>query len=439
MIRVVLGSLRLLLIESSYLIKLFVILLIIRCSKFLIDLKEFNHKFFICSDKARKFLVILRLWISLLMVLAMRKSASQSRLGFWIVILNLFCISRFLRNAFLSFFIFFELCLIPTLIIILGWGAQPERIRAGSYMLVYTILGSLPLLGSIFFLDQLNFSTSLFLDLRVKFTRNMEYSLFRIFWIIAFLIKLPIFGVHLWLPKAHVEAPVGGSMILAGVLLKLGAYGIFRSIKFIHLDICSWGRTLFIWCMSGMVIIGLICFRQCDLKSLVAYSSVAHMSIILGACFRLHKLGFLGLVSMLVSHGLCSSGLFFGVQCLYNNRGSRRIFLNRRIINISPIFIMFWFLLCVGNASAPPSLNILREYLLIFELVNFGTIAGGLFSGTGVFLGGLFSIYLYVLVSSGKWSLKKFFWFKKRLKTLILFLHRFPLFFLVFLRNSLFY
>ena len=133
---------------------------------------------------------------------------------------------------------------------------------------------------------------------------------------------MPIYGVHLWLPKANVEAPVAGSMVLAGILLKLGAYGLIRSLNFLWIRLCFWADFFFIWRIVSMCLVGLMCFRQCDLKSLVAYSSVAHMSLILAACFSFDLIGLKGVLGILVSHGLCSSGLFFGVQCLYENRGA---------------------------------------------------------------------------------------------------------------------
>jgi NADH-ubiquinone oxidoreductase chain 4 len=401
----------------------------------------YYHSYFFSLDKLSVFLIILTIWIILLMCLSMRNKVKYRRLNINFMFLNLILILCFLRNRLFGFFIFFELSLIPTLIIILGWGVQPERIRAGSYLIIYTLVGSLPLLGALLFMDFHCGSLKIFLlSSEIYFFSKRDYRIFCIFWILAFLIKLPIYGVHLWLPKAHVEAPVAGSMILAGVLLKLGAYGLLRSLHFLNLKFCLWGRYLFVWSVVRICLVGLICFRQCDLKSLVAYSSVAHMSLILSACFSFDIIGVNGVVGLLVSHGLCSSALFFGVQCLYNKRGSRSIYLNNGILNISPLFSFFWFLFCVGKASAPPRLNLLREFFLIFRIVNYGSAFASFFCAGSIFLGGLFSIYLYVLVSHGKWNLLKKYWppftFQGRL---ILFLHLVPLYGLIFLRNHLFF
>nr|AVP74421.1 NADH dehydrogenase subunit 4 [Imogine fafai] len=401
----------------------------------------FFHSYWACLDNMSTFLIILTLWITLLMSLAMSDAKQKRKLLLCFSSLNFILVCAFISNSLLGFYIFFELSLIPTLIIILGWGVQPERIRAGSYLMLYTLVGSLPLLGTILYMDYHCGSVKIFMPfIDIFFFSKWEYSFFCLLWIMAFLIKLPIYGVHLWLPKAHVEAPVAGSMVLAGVLLKLGAYGLVRSLKFIQLNLCFWSDFFFIWSLFTMCLVGFMCFRQCDLKSLVAYSSVAHMSLILAVCFSSDIIGINGVMGMLVSHGLCSSGLFFGVQCLYENSGSRSLYLNRGIISLSPLFCFFWFLLCVGNASAPPSLNLLSEFFLISSIVSYGGPISAIFCGLSVFMGGLFSIYLYVLICHGKWSVLNNFWMPFSLRHyLILLLHVIPLYGLLFLSNYIFY
>lgn len=427
--------------EINYVIA-FLVITILCCVPYLRGPHSHNifyHSYGVCLDKLSTFLIILTLWIRILMLLAMKNAQNLKFLILSITSLNVILVLRFMSSNMFCFFIFFELSLIPTLYIILGWGIQPERMQAGSYLMIYTLCGALPFLGSLLYLYHHDGVLSIYLPRlkNVLFFSSRDYSFYCFFWILAFLIKLPIYGVHLWLPKAHVEAPVAGSMVLAGVLLKLGAYGLLRSLRFLDLDLCYWRKLLFIWSIFTMCLVGLICFRQSDLKSLVAYSSVAHMSLVLAACFTCDVVGYKGIMCMLVSHGLCSSGLFFGVQCLYEKRGTRKIYLNRGLINICPTFVFFWFLLCVGKASAPPSLNLLREFFLFSSIILFGGGLAALFCGLSVFLGGLFRAYLYVSVCHGKWRLSRNYWgCITHRDALILLLHVVPLYGLVFLRNK---
>lgn len=398
------------------------------------------HNHFIYLDKISVLLILLRIWITLMMILAMKNRDNKNFLYFNFKILNIILIASFLAKDFLCFFIFFELSLIPTLIIILRWGVQPERIRAGSYLMIYTIIGAIPLLLSIIFTFFSSGTKRIhyFFPLKTTFVVWWDQAWFVLLWMLAFVVKLPIYGVHLWLPKAHVEAPVGGSMILAGVLLKLGAYGIIRIMYFCNITTVWWRDISYAWLLFSMCVVGMICFRQSDLKSLVAYSSVAHMSLVMLGFYSCDYIGQLGVLGMLIGHGVCSSGLFFGVQCFYQSRGSRSIILNRGFIHLSPILCFFWFLLCVGKASAPPSLNLLSEFFLIRSILKYNKV-GAFFCFLSVFLAGLFRIYLYVLTSHGKWSNTKNFWGVLRSRHYIIFaLHSIPLYLLIFLGKIIF-
>nr|YP_010939060.1 NADH dehydrogenase subunit 4 [Cryptocercus punctulatus]AVN68143.1 NADH dehydrogenase subunit 4 [Cryptocercus punctulatus]WLF00972.1 NADH dehydrogenase subunit 4 [Cryptocercus punctulatus] len=319
-------------------------------------------------------LILLSFWICVLMVMA---SENIFRLNYYscfflmvviFLLIMLFCV--FGSLDLLSFYLFFEGSLIPTLILILGWGYQPERLQAGIYLLFYTLSASMPLLAGIFYIfDSLSSVFFLYID-------NFFYCsiLFYFCMVLAFLISMPMFLVHLWLPKAHVEAPVSGSMILAGVLLSLGGYGLLRVFSFLGNFVFN---INFIWIslsLIGGVLVSFICMCQTDLKSLIAYSSVAHMGMVIGGIMTLNYWGYCGSFTLMIGHGLCSSGLFCLANISYERLGSRSLMINKGLVNLMPSMSMWWFLLSSCNMAAPPSLNLLGEISLLNSLISWSLL-----------------------------------------------------------------
>nr|YP_009709672.1 NADH dehydrogenase subunit 4 [Dorcus ursulus]QEX51691.1 NADH dehydrogenase subunit 4 [Dorcus ursulus] len=385
-----------------------------------------NISYFFGVDLLSYMMILLSFWICSLMVMASEgifKTNYFSSLYLFtllVLLISLFC--TFASMNLFVFYLFFEFSLIPTLILIVGWGYQPERIQAGVYLLFYTLVASLPMMISIFYYYSLYGSLDFFF-----FFKSVEFLMFYICTSIVFLVKMPMYFIHLWLPKAHVEAPVSGSMILAGVMLKLGGYGLMRLMQ-IMIPMAIKINVVFITIgLVGGFFVSLICLRQGDIKSLIAYSSVAHMGLVLGGIMTLNYWGLSGSLVMMVAHGLCSSGLFCLANISYERLGSRSLYLNKGLINLMPSMSLWWFLLSSSNMAAPPSLNLMGEIMLINSLVSWSFLSM-IFLSLISFFSAAYSLFLYAYSQHGKLYSGMYSLSMGNVREyLLLFLHWFPL------------
>nr|UKE80208.1 NADH dehydrogenase subunit 4 [Zonitis atripennis] len=376
---------------------------------FMVFLFMLNYSFnYVCMylsydfgvDLLSYLMLLLSFWVCSLMILASQKiyyyKFWSDLFLFMMVILMLCLFMAFSSLNLFVFYVFFEVSLIPSLMLIVGWGYQPERLQAGIYLLFYTLFASLPMMIAIFFY----YKNSKSLDFYFLTGESNELVLY-LCMNMVFFIKIPLFFVHLWLPKAHVEAPVSGSMILAGVVLKLGGYGLMRMMV-VFLSLGMKVNFFFIsLSMIGGLIVSLICLRQGDIKSLIAYSSVSHMGLAVSGILTLNFRGMSGALLMMVAHGLCSSGLFCLANINYERLSSRSLFLNKGLINLIPSLSLWWFLFISSNMAAPPSLNLMSEIMLINSLMGYETLNMMVLMGLS-FFAAAYSLYLYAFSQHGK-------------------------------------
>nr|YP_010411516.1 NADH dehydrogenase subunit 4 [Euurobracon yokahamae]UJJ81891.1 NADH dehydrogenase subunit 4 [Euurobracon yokahamae] len=344
-------------------------------------------------------LLILNFWIISLSMLSKKKILKNNKFIQIFILLMMLISLTFLSTNLMIFYIFFEMSLIPITLIIMGWGLQIDRIQASMYMLFYTLFGSLPLLIMIIYIFYNKFSLSIMI-LKMNYL-NLNNLFYFLMINLAFFIKMPMYLTHLWLPKAHVEAPIMGSMILAGTMLKLGSYGLYRLMNIIPYIYINFSKYMILINLLGSLICSLICMNQSDMKIIIAYSSIVHMSIMLAGMMSMSNSSFKGSILMMISHGLCSSCMFFSINLIYERLNSRNMFINKNLINILPSLTLWMFLIFSSNFPAPPSLNLFSEILIFISLIQWNKFLILLISFIS-FFNTCYSIFIYAYSQYGK-------------------------------------
>ena len=299
----------------------------------------------------------------------------------------------------LLFYFFFEATLIPMFIIIGVFGG-PNRVYAAFKFFLYTFFGSLLTLVAIIYLYNASGSFNILVWHDLPLTMKEQILIFIAFFM-AFAVKVPMWPVHTWLPDAHVEAPTGGSVVLAAIMLKLGAYGFLRFSLPITPDASQYlAPVVIVLSLIAVIYIGLVALVQKDMKKLVAYSSIAHMGFVTLGFFMFNDLGMQGGLMQAISHGFVSGAMFLCIGVLYDRVHSREIAAYGGVVNTMPKFAAFVVLFSMANAGLPATSGFIGEFMVILGAVEFNFWTG-LASGTALILGAAYSLWMVKRVIFG--------------------------------------
>lgn len=313
--------------------------------------------------------------------------------------LSLFLILILLIGVFtildiLGFYILFEAILIPMFLVIGFWGSREEKVRAAFYFFFYTLIGSLLMLMAIFKLYSITGTTNYQNLIFIEIPRALQFWMFLGFFS-SLAVKIPMIPFHIWLPQAHVEAPVAGSVLLAGILLKLGGYGFIR-FSFPLFPIASeyFSPIVILLSIVALIYASFTTCRQTDIKRLIAYSSVAHMGLVTLSIFTHSIEGLIASMAMMIAHGLVSSGLFMTSAVVYVRHHTRAVRYFRGITITMPIFSTLSLVLILANIGFPLTFNFLAELFSIAAAFTYSYIVG-ILSCIGALLSTVYALYYY--------------------------------------------
>ncbi|VVD91357.1 NADH-quinone oxidoreductase subunit M [Pandoraea anhela] len=364
-------------------------------------IERFHINYFLGIDGISLWLVVLTALITVIVVIAgwevITERVAQYMAAF--LILSGLMIGVFSAQDGLLFYVFFEATLIPMYLIIGVWGG-PNRVYAAFKFFLYTLLGSLLMLIALIYLYNVTGSFTLTDWYAAKLPMNVQILLFVAFFM-AFAVKVPMWPVHTWLPDAHVEAPTGGSVVLAAIMLKLGAYGFLRFSLPIAPDASHYLSGFMVaLALIAVVYIGLVALVQTDMKKLVAYSSIAHMGFAILGFFMFSEIGMQGALVQMISHGFVSGAMFLCIGVLYDRMHSRNIADYGGVVNTMPKFAAFFMLFAMANSGLPATSGFVGEFLVILGAVKLNFWVG-LLAATSLITGAAYSLWMYKRVIFG--------------------------------------
>ena len=364
--------------------------------------QRFNMNYHVGVDGISLWFVLLTAFINVVVIIASWESittrVNQYMASF--LILSGLMIGVFAALDGMLFYVFFEATLIPMYLIIGIWGG-PNKIYAAFKFFLYTLLGSLLMLVALVFLyNKSNGSFDILAWHQLPLSGTAQTLLFFSFFA-AFAVKVPMWPVHTWLPDVHVEAPTGGSAVLAAIMLKLGAYGFLRFSMPIAPDAShEWAWLMIALSLIAVISVGLVALVQRDMKKLVAYSSVAHMGFVTLGFFLFNELGVSGGIVQMIAHGFVSAAMFLCIGVLYDRMHSREIASYGGVVNTMPKFAAFALLFAMANCGLPATAGFVGEWMVILGAVKSNFWIGAA-AATALISGAAYTLWMYKRVYLG--------------------------------------